>query len=186
MKEGIIHGNITIPADNQPAIITQPRKSPLNLIATFITSQLTPIIILLSLIVAPVWANQFNASLSQTLSQRVTVISPVGNQASGISPRTSSARAPDSNIFYRSFEQRNFARGRRVHVVSTIFPQMPSCYLPTAYRRVLGIPTPVPRGRMSVAPCRSGNSSTPKYSGPPGILRLRPCIPVKITDQNSL
>ena len=118
MKEGIIHSNITIPSDNQPAIITQPRKSPLNLIATFITSQLTPIIILLSLIVAPVWANQFNTSLSQTLSQRVTVISPVGNQTSGISPWTSSARAPDSNIFYRSFEQRDLRWGRRVQVVS--------------------------------------------------------------------
>jgi len=122
MKEGIIHGNITIPADNQPAIITQPRKGPLNLIATFITSQLTTIIILLSLIVAPVWANQFNTSLSQTLSQRVTVVSPVGNQASRVFSRTTSAWAPDGNIFYRFFEKRDLVRGRRVQVVSQSRP----------------------------------------------------------------
>src|SRR4030042_6152741 len=118
MKEGIINGNTMIPADNQPPIISQPRKSPLNLIAPFITSQLTPIIILLPLIVAPVRANQFNASLGQTLSQWVAVISPVGNQASGIFPWASSAWAPDSNIFYRFFEQRDLRWGRRVQVVS--------------------------------------------------------------------
>lgn len=118
MKEGIIHSNITIPADNQPAIISQPRKGSLNLIATFVTPELATIIILAFFVITAIRTNQFNTSLSQTLSQRVAIITPVGDQTLGIFPWTSSAWAPDSNIFYRFFEQRDLVRGRRIQVVS--------------------------------------------------------------------
>jgi hypothetical protein len=58
----------------------------------------------------PLWARRFrNGSLSYP---------PVGNQASGISTWASSAWAPDNNIFYRFFEQRDLRWGCRVQVVS--------------------------------------------------------------------
>ena len=118
MKERIINSNITIPADNKAAIIPQPRKSPLNFVSTPITPHLASIIILLSLIIAPVRANQFNAFTGQTFTQWVAVITPVSNQSVRISFGTSSAFARYSNIIYRFFEERNFVRGRRVQVVS--------------------------------------------------------------------
>ena len=76
----IIHSNIAIPADHQSAIISEPGESSLNFPAAFITSQLATIMVLLLLIVAPIGANQFNASRSQTLSKRVAVITFVSNQ----------------------------------------------------------------------------------------------------------
>ena len=118
MKERIINNNILIPADNKPAKISQPGKSPFNFIASSVTSHLAAIIMLLSFIIAPVRANQFNAFASHTFTQGVAVITLVSNQSLRISFGTPSAFARHSNICYRFFEERNFARGRRVQVVS--------------------------------------------------------------------
>ena len=118
MKERIINSNIMIPANNKSAEISQPRKSPLNFIATPITPHLASIIILLSLVIAPVRANQFNAFIGQTFTQRVAVIAPIGNQPPGIFSRSAAGFAWYSDIVQRFFEERNFVRGRRVQVVS--------------------------------------------------------------------
>ena len=107
-----------IPADNKPSKISQPRKSPLNLIAAIISPHLATVMIFLPLVVAPVRANQFNAFAGQTFTQRVTVISSVGNQSQRIFSRPASAFAMYSNIIQRFFEELDFVRGRRVQVVS--------------------------------------------------------------------
>ena len=118
MEERIINNNIVIPADNKATKISQPRERPLNLIATFISPHFASIIIFLSLVIAPVRADQFNAFVSQTFTQRVAVIAPVGNQALWIFSRPASAFARYRDIVQRFFEERNFVRGRRVQVVS--------------------------------------------------------------------
>jgi hypothetical protein len=118
MKERIINSNIMIPSDNKASIIPQPRKSPLNLIATLITPHLASVIILLSLVIAPIRANQFNAFTSQTFTQWVTVISSVSNQTQRFFSRPAAALAWHSDIIQCFFEERDFVRGRRVHVVS--------------------------------------------------------------------
>jgi len=118
MKERIINSNIMIPANNKAAEISQPRKSPLNFIATPITPHLASIIILLSLVIAPIRANQFNAFTSQTFTQGVAVVAPVCNQPPRFFSRPAPAFAWHSNIVQRFFEERNFVRGRRVQVVS--------------------------------------------------------------------
>ena len=118
MKEGIIHSNITVPTDDQSAIISEPRESSLNLPAAFITSELATIMVLLLLIIAPVRANQLNVSTSQTLSKRVAIITSVGNQTSRVFSWTTSAFAWYSNVVQRLFEELDFAGGRRVQVVS--------------------------------------------------------------------
>jgi hypothetical protein len=107
-----------IPANNKTAEISQPRKSPLNFIATSITPHLASIIILLSLVIAPVRANQFNAFASQTFTQRVAVITPVGNQPPRIFSRSAAGFTRHSNIVQCFFEERNFVRGCRVQMVS--------------------------------------------------------------------
>jgi len=118
MKERIINNNIVVPADNKPSKISQPRKSPLNFIATLISPHFASIIILLFLVVAPVGANQVNAFVSQTFTQRVAVATSVGNQSLWFFSRSASALAGHSNIVQRFFEERDFVRGRRVQVVS--------------------------------------------------------------------
>jgi hypothetical protein len=118
MKESIINSNITIPANHQSAIISQPGKSSFDFIATFITPHFASVIVLLSLIIAPVRTNQFNAFTSQTLTQRVAVITSVGNQTLRLFSWPASAFAWHSDIVQRFFEERDFVRGRRVQVVS--------------------------------------------------------------------
>jgi hypothetical protein len=118
MKERVINDNITIPADNQSAIIAYPGKSPLNFIATSITPHFAAIVILLLLIHFSVRANHINASRLQSLTKAITVVSLVGNQSFGIFSRSSPSFTPDRDIVQRFFEQFDFRRGRTVQVVS--------------------------------------------------------------------
>jgi hypothetical protein len=118
MKERVINYNITIPADNQSAIIAQPRKSPLNFITTFITPHLASIVVLLLLIVAPVRANHIDTPLFQSLTKPVTIVSLVCNQAFGGFSGSASTFARHRDIVQRLFEQLDFRWGRRVQVVS--------------------------------------------------------------------
>jgi hypothetical protein len=118
MKEHIIDSNITIPSDNEPAIISQPGKSSFDFPAAFVTSQFASVVIFLSFIVAPVRANQLDTSLSQPLTKRVAVVTLVGNQPPWFFSWMSSIFPCYSNVVQRLFEQCDLVRGRRVHVVS--------------------------------------------------------------------
>jgi len=118
MKESVIHSNITVPTDNQSAIISEPGESSLNFPTAFITSQLSAIMIFLPFVVAPVRANQFDTSCLELPSQRVTVISSVSNQSLRIFSRTTPTFTWHSNIIQRFFEELDLRRGRRVQVVS--------------------------------------------------------------------
>ena len=118
MKERVVNNNIVIPADNKPPKIPQPRERPLNLIATFISPHFASIIIFLPFVIVSVRADQFNALVRQTFTQRVAVIAPVGNQTLWIFSGSAPAFAWHSDIVQRIFEERNFVRGRRVQVVS--------------------------------------------------------------------
>src|SRR3990167_4138327 len=99
MKECIIYNNIAIPANNKSPGICKPRECPLNLIAAFVTPQFTAVMISFFLIVIPVGADQFNASMGQTLTERVAIIAFVGNQPLGILPRTAPALARYGDVF---------------------------------------------------------------------------------------
>jgi hypothetical protein len=118
MKESIIHSNIVIPANHQSAIISEPREGSLNFPTAFITSKLSAIMVFLLFVVAAVRANQFDTTFLEFLSQRVAVISFVGNQSLRFFSRTASTFAWHSNVVYRFFEELNLRRGRRVQVVS--------------------------------------------------------------------
>jgi hypothetical protein len=118
MKERFIDSKIMIPADNQTSIVTQPRKGAFHFVPASIPPQLTAILIFTLLIIAAIRAYQFDALLSQPFSQRIAVIALVGNQPAGIPFGPASARTRDGDIGYGFFEQRDFARGRTVQVVS--------------------------------------------------------------------
>ena len=118
MKERTINNNITVPANHQSAVISEPGKGSLNFPTSFISSQLSAITILLIFIIAPVRANQFNATLLQSSSKRVTVIALISNQTIRFISRPASSFSGHVDIFQRLFEQRRLVRGRRVQVVS--------------------------------------------------------------------
>jgi hypothetical protein len=118
MKERIINNNITVPANNKSAEISQPGKSPLNLIAAFIASKFPAIVMLTVLVIAAIRTDQINTFASQTLTQRVAVIAFVGDQPLRIFSRSASAFAWYGDIVHRFLKERDFRWGRRVQVVS--------------------------------------------------------------------
>jgi hypothetical protein len=117
MKECIIYNNIAIPADNQTSGICQPRECPLNFIPALVTPHLTAVMISLFLVVVPVRAYQFNASMGQTLTERITIITLIGYQPFGILSRSTSAFTRHSDIIQCFLKERGLVRGRRVQVV---------------------------------------------------------------------
>ena len=118
MKKRIIHGNITIPSNHKPAIISQPRERPLHFPASLISAQLAAIIILLTFVVTTVRTNQINTSLLQPLAQRITIVTPVCNQSLWVFSRPATTFSRDADIIQCLLEQRNLRRGRRIQVVS--------------------------------------------------------------------
>jgi hypothetical protein len=107
-----------VPSDHQAAIIAQPRECPFDFITPSIAPHFTAIIVFLLLIVTAIRAYQFDTLLSQPFSKRITVIAFIGDQPTGLSFGSTSARTRYSNLAYRFFEQFDFARGRTVQVVS--------------------------------------------------------------------
>ena len=118
MKECFINRNVTVPADDQAAVITQPRKRSLHFIATFIPSHFASIVILTFLVIAAIGTNQVDTTFGQTLPQRVAVISSIGDQSIRIFPRPTPAFSRYGDAFDRSFQECHFRRGRTVQVVS--------------------------------------------------------------------
>jgi len=118
MKKRIIHSNITVPADHQTPEVAEPRESTLDFPSSLVPSHLAAIVVFAAFVVAPVWANQFNTSLLESSTQRVTVIALVSNQTLWFLARPAPSFSWNSDAVQRFFEQRNLRRGRRVQVVS--------------------------------------------------------------------
>lgn len=77
MKECLINRNLSFPTDDQSAEVLQPCKRPLNRPSSLITPQFTAILIFLILIIFPVRSDQIDTPFSQSLTQRIAVISPI-------------------------------------------------------------------------------------------------------------
>lgn len=118
MKKSIIYSYISIPTNNKTSGVSKPGKCPFHFPTMFIPAKFTPVIILLFLIVASIWTNKFNTSVCQSFSQRIAVISLIGNQPLRFLSWTTSSFTGYNNIIYRFFKERDFTRGRRVQVVS--------------------------------------------------------------------
>ena len=113
MKERTINNDITVLADHQSAIISEPGKSSLNFPTSFISSQLSAITILLLFVITAIRANQLNATLLQSSSKRVAVIALVSDQTPGFVPRPALCFPGNIDIFQCLFEQRRFVRAHK-------------------------------------------------------------------------
>lgn len=79
MKEALINSKLSIPTDNKYTEVLQPCKSPLNRPSTLVSPQFAAILIFLFLIITPIRAYQFDATLGQSFTKRVAVIALISN-----------------------------------------------------------------------------------------------------------
>src|ERR1039457_4330808 len=95
--------------NQQPAELTKPSVGSLHNPAANITPQFTSIFEAPLLVVLAIGRNQFDASLLQSLAQRVRVVATVGDYALGLLPRPAlGTRHADCGE--RGFRKRNFCR----------------------------------------------------------------------------
>ncbi len=95
--------------NQQSAELAKPCIGSLHDPATQIPPQFTAIFVAPFLVVLAVGRNQLDASLLQSLTQRVGVITTVSDYALGLLPRPS-FRARDADFGERGFRKRNFCR----------------------------------------------------------------------------
>ena len=118
MKERIINHNISILADNQPAIVAKPGKGAFDLPSAFVTTQFAAIVVFSFLVVAPIRADQFYPPNGQGFSERIAIITFVRDQTLWIFPGPTAPFARNSDVGQGLLDQLHFRRGRRVQVVS--------------------------------------------------------------------
>jgi hypothetical protein len=77
--------------------------------AALVSAQFPPIFVPPSLVVLPIWGDQFYASLFQTLAQWVRVIGTVSDHPFRFLPRAAFGSG-DADLFERGFRKRSFSR----------------------------------------------------------------------------
>src|SRR5450759_1135971 len=95
--------------NQQPAELTKPSVGSLHNPAANITPQFTSIFEAPLLVVLAIGRNQFDASLLQSLAQRVRVVATVGDYALGLLPRPAFGTG-HADCGERGFRKRNFCR----------------------------------------------------------------------------
>lgn len=118
MEESLIDHYVSVPADDQAAIIAQPRKRSFYFVATSVPPHFASIVILASLVIASIGTNQLDPAFGQTFAKRIAVVSSVGDQAIRIFPRPAAAFSRYGDAVDCAFQERHFRRGRAVQVVS--------------------------------------------------------------------
>lgn len=116
MKEALIDNQFSVPADNKSAKILQPCKSPLNRPSTLVSPHFTSILILHFLVIAPVWAYQFDTTSGQSFSKRVTVITSVSNNSFRIFSGTAASLFWYCDILNSRFQQLHLTRRGRIEM----------------------------------------------------------------------
>ena len=89
--------------------LSEPRVGSLNDPAALVSAQFAPVFVAALLVVLPVWGDQFDASLLQSLAQWVRVIGAVGDHPFRFLPRPAFGSG-DADFVERGFRKRSFSR----------------------------------------------------------------------------
>jgi hypothetical protein len=116
MKEALINSQFSIPANNKSAKVLQPCKSSFNRPSTLVSPQFTAILILHFLIIAPVWAYQFNSTTGQSFTKRITVITSIGDNPFRIFSGTTASPSRYRYILDSRFQQFHLTRRGRIEM----------------------------------------------------------------------
>jgi len=99
--------------DQQPTEAAEPREGPLDDPAMPIASQPPPIFKRARGAVRSIGGNKNDPPSSEPLSQGVTVVAAVADQAAGLAPRRAASDARHPNRVQRRLDERDFRRGGR-------------------------------------------------------------------------
>jgi len=117
MKECAINKNTPIPTHDEAATVADPGEGTFNSPAFLVTTQFSAVMILFSLVVISIRANQFNAALGQSFPQWIAVIALISNQSLRVLSGATAPLTRDSDRTQRFFKERDFAGARRRQVV---------------------------------------------------------------------
>src|SRR5271157_5420347 len=110
VEEAVVDGEQMLMTNQQPTKLSKPRVGALHNPATNVTPQFASIFVAPLLIVLPVGRNQFNASLLESLPQRVRIVSAVSDYSLGLLSRPA-FRPGNADCGERGFRKRNFTGG---------------------------------------------------------------------------
>jgi hypothetical protein len=119
MKECAVNRERAVVANHQMAEVAEPREGALDFPAPAVASQRSAVLGQWFLSITAMRRNQFDPALRQPRSQRVAVVTAIGDQAQWFlprSPRAGSAAYADARE--RRFRAPRFVRGRRTKVLS--------------------------------------------------------------------
>jgi hypothetical protein len=119
MKECAVNRKRAVITNHQMAEVAEPREGALDFPASAVTSQRSSVLGHRFVSITAMRCDQFDPARLQSLSQRVAVVSTVGNQAQRFlprSPRVGSAAYADRRE--RRFREPRFVRGCRTKVLS--------------------------------------------------------------------
>ncbi len=119
MKECAVNRERAVIANNQVAEVAEPCEGAFDFPAPSVASQRSPVLGHRFASIPAMRRDQFDPALSQPLSQRVTVVTTIGDQAQRFlprSPRVSSAAYADGR--QRRFREPRFVWGCRTKVLS--------------------------------------------------------------------
>src|SRR6266699_189929 len=119
MKECAVHRERAVVANHQMAEVAEPREGTLDFPAPAVASQRSSVLGHLFASIPAMWRDQFDPALRQPLSQRVTVVTTVGDEAQRVLPRSPRAgSAAHADRRERRFREPRFVRGCRTKVLS--------------------------------------------------------------------
>ncbi len=119
MKECAVNRERAVVANHQMAEVAEPREGTLDFPAPAVASQRSSVLGHRFASIPAMWRDQFDPALRQPLSQRVTVVTTVGDEAQRVLPRSPRAgSAAHADRRERRFREPRFVRGCRTKVLS--------------------------------------------------------------------
>src|SRR6266571_5355659 len=119
MKECAVNRERAVVANHQMAEVAEPREGTLDFPAPAVASQRSSVLGHRFASIPAMWRDQFDPALRQPLSQRVTVVTTVGDEAQRVLPRSPRAgSAAHADRRERRFRKPRFVRGCRTKVLS--------------------------------------------------------------------
>src|ERR1035437_8792693 len=109
VKEGVVDGDQMLITNQQAAKLSESRIGSFYDPPTLVAAEFAPIFIAPSLVVLPVWHNQFNSALFEPLAQRIGIVPTVGYDALRLLPRAASWPW-DADFRDGGFRKRSFSR----------------------------------------------------------------------------
>ena len=91
MKEGLVNGQRAVIAHDQSAEVAEPSEGAFHDPASLIAAQRSTVLRRRFASILPMRDDQLDAARRQLLAQGVTIVTPVGDQAAGLLPRTTAA-----------------------------------------------------------------------------------------------